>query len=75
MEFNFEGMKISSEADIRKLVKRINDDPEFAKRLEKYGIQVEQLDESAMVSGYRGKIKEISKKQFRKEHECMVWIS
>ena len=71
MEFNFEGMTISSEADIRKLVKRINDDPEFAKRLEKYGIQVEQLDESAMVRGYRGKIKEISKKQFRKEHECI----
>lgn len=71
MEFNFEGMTISSEADIRKLVKRINDDPEFAKRLEKYGIQAEQLDESAMVSGYRGKIKEISKKQFRKEHECI----
>jgi len=71
VEFKFEGMTISSEKDIRKLVSRIHSDPEFAKRLEKYGIGEEYIDERAMVSGYRGKIKELSKKEFRKEHECV----
>ena len=70
MEYKFEGMTISSEKDIRKLVKRIHSDPDFAKRLEKYGIGEEYIDERTMVSGYRGKIKERSKREFRKEHEC-----
>lgn len=71
MEFNFEGMTISSEEDIRRLADRINNDPEFAKQLEKYGIKDERIDVGKAIRIYREKLKKLDRKQFRKEHECI----
>lgn len=71
MEFKFEGMNISSEEDIKKLAERINNEPAFAKMLEKYGIQEERIDVNALLRGYREKVRGHDRKQFRKEHECI----
>ena len=70
MEFKFEGMDISSEEDLCRLVERINSDAEFAKELEKYGIKDERIDLKALIRGYREKIRKRDIKQFRIEHEC-----
>lgn len=51
MEFKFEGMDISSEEDLYRLVERINSDTEFAKELEKYGIKDERIDLKALIRG------------------------
>lgn len=71
MEFSFEGMTISSEEDIRGLAEKINNDPEFARKLEKYGIEDKRIDVKALVSRYREKVGELDRRQFRKEHECL----
>ena len=71
VEFNFEGMTISSEEDIRWLAYRINNDPEFAKQLEKYGIKDEHIDVEKAIRIYREKLMKLNRKQFRKEHECI----
>ena len=68
MEFKFEGMDISSEEDLYRLVERINSDTEFAKELEKYGIKDERIDLKALIRGYREKIRKLDIKQFRIEH-------
>jgi len=71
VEFKFEGITISSEEDIRQLTDRINNDPEFAKQLEKYGIKDEHIDVEKAIRIYREKLKKLDRKQFRKEHECI----
>ncbi len=71
MEFKFEGMTISSEEDIRRLAERINNEPEFAKQLEKYRIEDEHINVEKAIRIYREKLKKLDRKQFRKEHECI----
>lgn len=56
MEFQFEGLSITCEDDLCKLVKRINCDAEFAKLLEKHGIKDEYIDEKEIIRVYREKI-------------------
>ena len=75
MEFQFEGLSITCEDDLRKLVERINCDTEFAKLLEKYGITDEYIDEKEFIRVYREKIgihKNDSQREKRVKHEKSI---
>lgn len=71
MEFNFEGMSLSTETDFRWLAYRINNDPAFAKKLEKYGVDVDGIDVKEFMRGYHRKIGKIKLQEFRVAHECV----
>lgn len=70
MKLQFEGLSITCEGDLHRLVERINCDTEFVKKLEKYGIKDECIDLKALIRGYREKIRKLDIRQFRIEHEC-----
>lgn len=75
VEFQFEGLSITCEDDLRKLVERINCDTEFAKLLEKYGITDEYIDEKEFIRVYREKIgihKNDSQREKRVKHEKSI---
>ena len=71
VKFQFEGLSVTCEDDLCRLVERINNDPEFAKQLEKYGIKDEQIEVREAIRIYHEKLKKLGRKKFRKEHECI----
>lgn len=71
VKLQFEGLSITCEDDLCRLVERINCDTKFAMQLEKYGIKDEHIDVKELIRGYRQEIKKLDRKQFRKEHECL----
>ena len=70
MEFKFEGMSLQSENDFLWLAYRINNDPEFAKRFQQYGVEVDGIDIKEFMKGYHRKMGKIKLLEFRVAHEC-----
>ena len=71
MNLQFEGVRITTEDDLCRLVELINTNPNYRKRLEKYGIKDGHIDVGEAVRIYHEKIKRYDRQEFRKEHECI----